>query len=59
MTATCKNCVFWDEGYCDKEDSSDALFSIEVKVADDHGLYARLKTMPDFGCVQFEGREGN
>jgi hypothetical protein len=50
----CKNCKWWEFGYCGRENTIGALFEIVATAADDHGLTTALKTSPDFGCVQYE-----
>jgi hypothetical protein len=55
----CRTCKWWGRahrGYCDRIDmapdpAGSAHAIIEVAVADDHGLEARLRTGPDFGCA--------
>ncbi len=52
---TCKTCKFWNNGICNfvdnKSDKDLQCFEIVVRVNDDHGLSASLKTGPNFGCV--------
>lgn len=64
----CKNCKYWktlNDGYrtwsiCDNVDSlehSDKIardgFAIFADCHDNSGMYAGLKTGPDFGCIKF------
>jgi hypothetical protein len=58
---TCKTCKWWDDnGQCDKVGNIQAtkhpntLFDIICDAADDTGLWAALKTGPDFGCTYHE-----
>lgn len=58
----CKSCAFWDNGTCDfvdrKLDEDPGRFEIDVRVSDDTGLNATLKTGPDFGCVHHSAKQG-
>ncbi len=59
----CKNCRFWGavtEGCCDFIDTIDGTrvaqttgCEIIVTALDDSGMYAELKTGPDFSCPHF------
>lgn len=57
----CKDCVYWSNKSCRiieiyfEEEKS--LAAMEVFVLDDSGLWAQLRTSPDFGCVLFKDRE--
>lgn len=57
---TCKTCKWWEgmpSQKCDRPDSlpdPPILFEIEIGADDDSGLYGRLVTGPDFGCVLHE-----
>jgi len=62
----CKNCKFWDNGECDAvfscdegfgwKQNPDILFELEYDALDDTGIWAKLKTGPEFGCIRFEKR---
>ncbi len=59
---TCRTCKWWgkdDPGCCGKVDTivssnPETELSIEASADDDSGLWARLRTGPDFGCVLHE-----
>ena len=57
----CKNCREWaddDSGTCGYEgtiraENPDNGFHIECEAADDYGLWWRLVTGPEFGCIHW------
>lgn len=61
MINTCKTCEWWDahsyksEGECNLIDTVND-FRVEASVMDDSGLYVRLITGSDFGCVKHKAK---
>ena len=71
--STCKNCKYWKHltnQYNDRWDECTAAdwfdrngpitgkqFGVYADASDDTGLSAGFMTGPDFGCVNFKGKE--
>jgi hypothetical protein len=61
MEKICKNCKNWGSYYpsaCDKIKQINSKAELKIWADDDQGLDAELITQPDFGCNQFEERQG-
>lgn len=63
MTGKCKTCKRWGrdyEGECDGEAPADTPpidgFVITAYAHDDSGMYTRMLTGPEFGCVRHTPR---
>lgn len=66
-TPRCADCVFYDDGVCDRVNWDDDDYphnnskgaGIKVVCSDDQGLYVSLRVDPDFGCVKFTEANGD
>lgn len=62
MDGRCKTCAYWENQMGDMacdfvgrvNSSKPDGFDIDIRVSDDTGLYERLLTGPEFGCVHHQ-----